>query len=170
MSSENNNSKKNNSGSNGSPQRFQPKVLLVYLVIVAAILTIWFANPGAGSNVKQLTISELIEAIKAGQIAEDGGVMEPEPSYGRDGYVISGEMTNPSLSDVVDDLASASEIPAQIRFSARGRLTEDDFLLVREVLTEKRATTGFQDVLISFLPFLLIVGLLYFLFVRQSHR
>ena len=47
MSSENNNSKKNNSGSNGSPQRFQPKVLLVYLVIVAAILTIWFANPGA---------------------------------------------------------------------------------------------------------------------------
>ena len=167
MSSENNNSKKNNSGSNGSPQRFQPKVLLVYLVIVAAILTIWFANPGAGSNVKQLTISELVEAIKAGQIAEDGGVMEPEPSYGRDGYVISGEMTNPSLSDVVDDLASASEIPAKIRFSARGRLTEDDFLLVREVLTEKRATTGFQDVLISFLPFLLIVGLLYFLFVRQ---
>ena len=167
MSSEKNKSNKNDSGKNGSPQRFQPKVLLVYLVIVAAILTIWFANPGAGSNVKQLTISELIEAIKAGQIAEDGGVMEPEPSYGRDGYVISGEMTNPSLSDVVDDLASASEIPAQIRFSARGRLTEDDFLLVREVLTEKRATTGFQDVLISFLPFLLIVGLLYFLFVRQ---
>ena len=64
MPSENNNSKKNNSGSNGSPQRFQPKVLLVYLVIVAAILTIWFANPGAGSNVKQLTISELVEAIR----------------------------------------------------------------------------------------------------------
>ena len=101
MSSENNKSKKNDSSSNGSPQRFQPKVLLVYLVIVAAILTIWFANPGAGSNVKQLTISELVEAVKAGQITEDDGVMEPEPSYGRDGYVISCEMTNPDLSDVV---------------------------------------------------------------------
>ena len=167
MSSENNKSNKNDSGSNGSPQRFQPKVLLVYLVIVAAILTIWFANPGAGSNVKQLTISELVEAVKDGQIAEDDGVMEPEPSYGRDGYIISGEMTNPGLSDVVDGLTPASEVPAKIRFSARGRLTEDDFLLVREVLTEKRATTGFQDVIISFLPFLLIVGLLYFLFVRQ---
>ena len=167
MSSENNKSNKNDSGSNGSPQRFQPKVLLVYLVIVAAILTIWFANPGAGSNVKQLTISELVEAVKDGQIAEDDGVMEPEPSYGRDGYIISGEMTNPGLSDVVDGLAPASEVPAKIRFSARGRLTENDFLLVREVLTEKRATTGFQDVIISFLPFLLIVGLLYFLFVRQ---
>ncbi|MGZ0654035.1 ATP-dependent zinc metalloprotease FtsH [Coraliomargarita sp. W4R53] len=167
MSSENNKPKKNESGNNGSPQRFQPKVLLVYLVIVAAILTIWFANPGAGTNVKQLNISELIQAVKAGQIAEGDGIMEPEPSYGRDGYVISGEMTNPALSDVTDGITPAQEVPAKVNFSARGRLTEDDFLLVREVLTEKRATTGFQDVLISFLPFLLIIGLLYFLFVRQ---
>jgi cell division protease FtsH len=134
MASENKKSNKNDSGSNGSPQRFQPKVLLVYLIIVAVILTIWFANPGAGSNVKQLTISELVEAVKDGQIAEDDGVMEPEPSYGRDGYVISGEMINPRLTDAVDGLTPASEAPAKIRFSARGRLTEDDFLLVREVL------------------------------------
>jgi len=167
MSSENNKPKKNEPGNNGSPQRFQPKVLLVYLVIVAAILTIWFANPGAGTNVKQLTISELVEAVKAGQIADDDGVMEPEPSYGRDGYVISGEMTNPDFTSVGDGLAPAAEVPSKIRFTARGRLTEDDFLLVREVLTEKRASTGLQDVLISFLPFLLIIGLLYFLFVRQ---
>ena len=167
MSSENNKPKKNEPGNNGSPQRFQPKVLLVYLVIVAAILTIWFANPGAGTNVKQLTISELVQAVKAGLIAEGDGIMEPEPSYGRDGYVISGEMTNPALAKPVEGVEPAEDLPAKLQFSARGRLTEDDFLLVREVLTEKRATTGFQDVLISFLPFLLIIGLLYFLFVRQ---
>jgi cell division protease FtsH len=167
MSSENNKSSKNDPGKNGSPQRFQPKVLLVYLVIVAAILTIWFANPGAGTNLKQLTISELIQAVKAGQIAEGDGLMEPDPSYGRDGYVINGEMSNPALSEIEDGLTPASDVPSKIRFTARGRLTEDDFLLVREVLTEKRATTGLQEVLISFLPFLLIIGLLYFLFVRQ---
>lgn len=167
MSSENNKSSKNDPGKNGSPQRFQPKVLLVYLVIVAAILTIWFANPGAGTNLKQLTISELIQAVKAGHIAEGDGLMEPDPSYGRDGYVINGEMSNPALSEIEDGLTSASDVPSKIRFTARGRLTEDDFLLVREVLTEKRATTGLQEVLISFLPFLLIIGLLYFLFVRQ---
>ncbi len=167
MPSENNKPQKNDSGNNGSPQRFQPKVLLVYLVIVAAILTIWFANPSAGTNVKQLTISELVEAVKAGLIAENDGVMEPDPSYGRDGYVISGEMSNPALVGGDDGLSLSTDQPAKIRFSARGRLTEDDFLLVREVLTEKRASTGLQDVLISFLPFLLIIGLLYFLFVRQ---
>lgn len=167
MSSENNKPQKNESGNNGSPQRFQPKVLLVYLVIVAAILTIWFANPSAGTNVKQLTISELVEAVKAGKIAENDGFMEPEPSYGRDGYVINGEMVNPALAALDDGITSDADVPAKVRFTARGRLTEDDFLLVREVLNEKRASTGLQDVLISFLPFLLIIGLLYFLFVRQ---
>jgi len=167
MSSENKKPKNNEPGNNGSPQRFQPKVLLVYLVIVAAILTIWFANPGAGANVKQLTISELVQAVKAGLIAEGDGLMEPEPAYGRDGYVIHGEMTNPALAGSEEGAAPAADAPAKVRFTARGRLTEDDFLLVREVLTEKRSSTGFQEVLISFLPFLLIIGLLYFLFVRQ---
>jgi CheY-like chemotaxis protein len=76
-------------------------------------------------------------------------------------------MTTPGLSDVEDGIIQASEVPSKIRFTSRGRLTEDDFLLVREVLTEKRTTTGFQEILISFLPFILIIGLLYFLFVRQ---
>lgn len=163
MPSENNKPQKNDSGRNGPPQRFQPKVLLIYLVIVAAILTIWFANPGAGSNVKQLAISELVQAVKNGQIQEGAGYMEPDPSYGRDGYVISGEISNPLF------LAEGAEagVAEKVRFTARGRLTEKDFLLVREVLKEKRASTAMQDVLISLLPFLLIIGLLYFLFVRQ---
>jgi cell division protease FtsH len=58
-------------------------------------------------------------------------------------------------------------MPAKVPFASRGRLPEDDFLLVREVLREKRASTALQDVLISLLPFILIIGLLYFLFVRQ---
>ncbi|MGB0743764.1 MAG: ATP-dependent zinc metalloprotease FtsH [Opitutales bacterium] len=167
MSSENNTPQKNNGGNNGSPNRFQPKVLLIYLVIVAAILTIWFANPGAGANLKQLTISELVDAVKNELIAEGDGVMEPDPSFGRDGYVIKGEMKNPEFLEAQEAGLSTAEIPEKIPYASRGRLTEDDFLLVREVLREKRASTAMQDVLISLLPFLLIIGLLYFLFVRQ---
>ncbi|MDP4610317.1 MAG: ATP-dependent zinc metalloprotease FtsH [Opitutales bacterium] len=167
MSSENKTPQNKDSGRNGPPQRFQPKVLIIYLLIVAAILTIWFANPGAGSNVQKLTISELIEAVKDGMIVEGDGYMEPDPSYGRDGYVISGEMKNPVWENPEEGVAIPSDTPAKVRFTARGRLTTDDFLLVREVLQEKRASTSLQDVLISFLPFLLIIGLLYFLFVRQ---
>ena len=167
MSSDNNTPPNNNSGNNGSPQRFQPKVLLIYLVIVTAILTIWLANPGAGANMEQLTISELKQAVKDGEIAKGDGVMEPDPSFGRDGYVIKGEITNPEFTQAEADGLSTSEIPAKVPFVARGRLTEEDFLLVRERLIEKRSSTAFQDVLISLLPFILIIGLLYFLFVRQ---
>ena len=167
MSSENNTSSKNNSGNNGSPQRFQPKVLVIYLVIVAALLTIWFANPGTNTNVRVLTVSELVQAVKEGQITKGDGEMEPAPAFGREGYVIKGKMVNPSFVEAEASGLSTAEIPAQIGFSARGRLTEDDFLLVREVLSEKPASTAMQDILISLLPFILIIGLLYFLFVRQ---
>ncbi|MFO8028158.1 MAG: ATP-dependent zinc metalloprotease FtsH [Opitutales bacterium] len=164
MSSENNTPQKNNSGNNGSPQRFQPKVLLIYLVIVAAILTIWFANPGDGSNVKQLSVSELVQAVKDEKIAEGDGVMEPDPKFGRNGYVVKGEMTD---AEFAEDEFADGEGSAKVPFVARGRLTEEDFLLVREVLREKPSSTALQDVLISLLPFILIIGLLYFLFVRQ---
>ncbi len=166
MSSENNSPQQNNSGNNG-PQRFQPKVLLIYLVIVAAILTIWFANPGAGSNVQQLTISELVQAVKDEKIGKGDGVMEPDTSFGRDGYVIKGEMSRSALSAMNRDEFSSSDGPEKVPFTSRGRLTEEDFLLVREVLREKPSSTAVQDVLISLLPFILIIGLLYFLFVRQ---
>lgn len=167
MPSDNKAPQNNNSGKHGSPQRFQPKVLLIYLVIVAAILTIWFANPGTGSNVKSLSISELVQNVKAGKIAEGDGFMEPDPSFGRDGYVITGQMTNPDLAEDGTPALTGSEVPQMVRFTARGRLIEEDFLLIREIFKEKRASTAMQDILISLLPFVLIIGLLYFLFVRQ---
>jgi len=167
MSSENNTPPDNNNGNNGSPQRFQPKVLLIYLVIIAAILTIWFANPGAGSNVEQLSINELIEKVKNEQITEGDGFMEYDPSFGPDGYVIRGEMKNPAFLEADESGLSTEGIPQKIPYVARGRLTEDDLLLVRVVHDEKPASTALQDILISLLPFVLIIGLLYFLFVRQ---
>jgi len=163
MSRKQNMPQKNNSGRNGSPERFQPKVLLIWLIIISAIVALWFAQPGTGSNVKQLTVSELVKAVKDGKIEKDDGLMKPDASLGDDGYVITGQMENPKYNPDLPD----SNVPKKVRFTAEGRLTEDDFLLVREVLKERRSSTALQDILISFLPFLLIIGLLYFLFVRQ---
>jgi len=154
----------NNSGRNGPPDRFQPKVLLIWLVIISAMIALWFAKPGAGSNAEQLSISELVEAVKDGKIEEDDGVMKPDPSLGENGYVINGKMDDPDFKPASADGAGQ---PPKVPFTAQGRLTESDFLLVREVLVEQRSSTALQDILISFLPFVLIIGLLYFLFVRQ---
>jgi cell division protease FtsH len=163
MLPDNQNKHKKESGSGKSPQRFQPKVLIIYLVILAGVLTLWFANSSANSGVKQLTINELVSLVESGALQAGAGYMEPDPSYGRDGYVISGNIPNSAF--IPDDL-QATETES-VRFVARGRLTEADFLAVRAVFEEKRTSTAMQDVLISILPFLLIIGLLYFLFVRQ---
>jgi cell division protease FtsH len=150
-------------GNNGQPERFNPKVLLIFLVIITAIIGLWFAQPGAGANHERLTISELVKAVKDNKIEKGDGVMKPDPSLGEDGYTISGKMQNPKYHEGVSD----TEVPEKVQFSAEGRLLEKDFDLVRTVLKERRRSTAFQDILISFLPFLLIIGLLYFLFVRQ---
>ena len=151
------------SGNNGQPERFNPKVLLIFLVIITAIIALWFAQPGAGANHERLTISQLVKAVKDGQIQQGDGVMKPDPSLGEAGYIISGKMQNPKYDETLSD----ETVPQKVPFSAEGRLLEKDFDLVRTVLKESRRSTALQDILISFLPFLLIIGLLYFLFVRQ---
>lgn len=163
MLSDNQNKHKKEPSSGKTPQRFQPKILIIYLVILAGVLTLWFANSSANSGVKQLTINELVQLVESGALQPDAGFMEPDTSYGRDGYVITGQMPNAAYSS--DSLES--NVPQNVRFTARGRLTEADFLTVRAVFNEKRTSTAIQDVLIGILPFLLIIGLLYFLFVRQ---
>ncbi|MEM7791060.1 MAG: ATP-dependent zinc metalloprotease FtsH [Verrucomicrobiota bacterium] len=154
---------KNSSGRNNQPQRFQPKVLVIYLVIIATIIIFWAAFPGTDAKAEQLTISELVQAVKDGKIEDEAGVMKPDPSLGENGYIVTGQMANPKYNADI----SGQNQPEKVRFRAEGRLTEEDFLLVREVLSESRRSTALQDILISFLPFVLIIGLLYFLFVRQ---
>ncbi len=163
MSSKQNKSPNNDSGRKGPPERFQPKVLLIWLVIITAVTALWFAQPGGAAKAERLTVSELVTAVKDGRIKEGDGVMKPDISLGEDGYVITGKIANPKY----DLESTATDVPKTVSFSAEGRLTEADFLLLREVLKERRAGGAFQDILISFLPFLLIIGLLYFLFVRQ---
>jgi cell division protease FtsH len=163
MSSQQNPHQQKEPSNNGQPERFNPKVLLIFLVIISAIIGLWFAQPNTGANHEQLTISELVLAVKDGKIEQGDGVMKPDPSLGDDGYTISGKMLNPKYDPSIPD----SKVPEKIQFSAEGRLLDPDFDLVREVITERRRSTAFQDILISFLPFLLIIGLLYFLFVRQ---
>jgi cell division protease FtsH len=153
----------NDSGRNPQPERFQPKVLLIWLVIITAIIALWYSMPGAGTNLRQLSVSELVAAVQAGDIQQDSGVMKPDPSLGKEGYIVTGQMRNPNFDP--DDINSKE--PKLVPFRVEGRLTETDFLLLREVVAERRSSTAFQDILISFLPFVLIIGLLYFLFVRQ---
>lgn len=162
-----NNSKNPNSNNNKAtpPKRFQPRMLIVYLLILGAIAALWNSQPNIGQSQQYLTVSEVIEKVEAGEITAWEGVIKPNVSFGREGYTIEGTFRSEGSSN--DLLPSEEGSMGGQRFVAQGRLTEADFLLLRNYFTEKQSSTMFQDILVSFLPFILIVALLYFLFVRQ---
>ena len=148
-----------------SPKRFQPKILVIYLLILGVVIALWNTQPNLGLSQKFFTVSELMDQLTSDTATDWEGVMKPNPSFGREGYTIEGSFrtlsSTPELTGALEDQYNES------RFISQGRLTEEDFLFLRDFFKEKQSSTVLQDVLVSFLPFILIISLLYFLFVRQ---
>ncbi|MGB0259248.1 MAG: cell division protein FtsH, partial [Coraliomargarita sp.] len=85
MSSQSNTPKNNEPNKNGPPERFQPKVLVIWLVIIVAIIALMYSTtPEAAKRSGQISIAELIEAVKNEQVDLGKGEMKPDPSLGRD--------------------------------------------------------------------------------------
>ena len=86
------------------------------------------------------------------------------PKGGEEWYVVNGRVLNPAFE--VDENQYKT-----LPFVVKGRITESEYKELRSLLgsrlTEEPSSTIWTDLLFSLLPFLLIIGLLYFLFVRQ---
>ncbi|MBT3635589.1 MAG: ATP-dependent zinc metalloprotease FtsH [Opitutae bacterium] len=144
---------------------FQPKILLIWLAILAAIVGLVVSQSGTQTTaVGGLdTIDQLLTAAEEDRI--ELATIQSNPKGGEEWYVISGEFTNPSF-----DPQSGDDYKT-LTFVVEGRVTESEYKELRDILgdrlNESPSSTIWTDLLFSLLPFLLIIGLLYFLFVRQ---
>ena len=77
------------------PDRFQPKVWLIWLSILVILALLWRVNPGRNNLPASLKIQEVVDYAAADKITE--GVIRPDPSGGRDWEIITGEMKEPVL-------------------------------------------------------------------------
>ncbi len=145
---------------NTPPERYQPKVLLIWLCILAVIGALFLMSAGNNRVQKKLTVVQVIEAAEEGRI-EQGGVIKSEPRGGRDWSVITGVLREPAASEGAED--------QKVTFEAQGRLTDENLhrLQATGLFKEEPSSTVMMDILIGSLPLLLIIALLYFLFVRQ---
>jgi cell division protease FtsH len=142
------------------PEGFQPKVMLIWLAIIAAIVALFYFNPTKGPQPATLkSLQQVVALADEGKIAE--GVIRPDPSGGRDFYIVSGRLREASLRSDNGNLTDA--------FVASGRLTDGSFerLQKTQAFIEKPAQTAMTSLLYNILPFVIVIGLLYFLFVRQ---
>ncbi|MEY4940274.1 MAG: hypothetical protein RIQ93_2009, partial [Verrucomicrobiota bacterium] len=140
------------------PDRFQPKMLIFWLALVGAVLALLYLTPNMAKPIEVLTIQDVVERAEKNDV-KPGGVLRPEPSVGRDWVTISGE----SRAD-----ANSPFKP----FRAAGRETEvmHERISKTKLILEQPSQTLLTSIAAQVVPFILIIGLLYFLFVRQLRQ
>ena len=161
--SEPDNKKKRRPLKNLPPDRFQPKVLLIWLSIVAAALLLLYWTPGRLNPPVNLKIQQVVEMAERGEIRE--GVIRSDASGGRDWAIVTGELKESRPVGPNSEQQTTS-------FRSAGRLTDANMerLQKAEVFVEQPATTVWTQIAAQVIPFVLIIGLLYFLFVRQLRQ
>jgi len=151
--------KPGNNPNNRKPtdRMIEPKVLIIWLVILAVFLAFATIGNSVNTNVIQMSVPEVVKMASKDEVVS--GTIVNDPRGGESWYKIEGTMRN---------LGEASaQTPSANRFVAEGRVTNEDFDVLREKFREKRANNWVTDLVGSFLPILLIVGILYFVFLRQ---
>ena len=139
------------------PDKFQPKVILIWLAIGVALLALFYIPTKQKSGPATLKVQEVVEFAEKDMIKS--GSIRPDPSVGRDWNVITGEFKEPM----------ESPNGKTTTFIAEGRVTDSNMERLQKALvfTEQRTSNVFTQILAQVIPFVIIIGLLYFLFVRQ---
>ena len=144
--------KRNKPLNNGSQFRMLSIWLLVFFVIFTLL---YFANSDL-QQPNELTMREVIEqAQEEDSDIVPGAVLKANPQGGPRWHEIRGKLEQTSGEDVP--------------FVAKGQLTEENLEILQEsgLFKEEPASTLVADLLLTLLPIVLIVLVLYFLFVRQ---
>jgi len=140
------------------PDRFQPKVLLIWLAILAAVLALFYLPTKSMVSPANLNIQQVVEMADNKQIKE-GAIRSDTSGVGRDWTEITGELN------------SEIEVPGGKTkfFVAAGRLTDANLerLQKTKLFSEPHSNNALNALAMNVIPFVVIIGLLYFLFVRQ---
>jgi cell division protease FtsH len=128
----------------------------------AAVLALLVWPPTSQIAAANITIQEVLDLSQQKQIKH--GTITYDPTGGRDRAIIKGDLITASLTN---DRAQKTT-----SFHSEGRLTETsaEILQKSEKFDEPPATTFLQTMVTSVLPFVLVVGILYFLFMRQLRQ
>ncbi|MGF1484682.1 MAG: ATP-dependent zinc metalloprotease FtsH [Opitutales bacterium] len=137
------------------PDRFQPKMLLIWLALLVGMVLLWRFTDTEG-NRERLQHTEVVAKSEEGLLRDV--VMRPDPGNGFDFFLLEGTF-----------LKSLDEGADRIAFVSKGKMTEKQLeVIVNDAnVRQEETNTWLQQLLVGLLPFLIIILLLYFLFIRQ---
>jgi len=156
-----NDDKKRRPLKNLPPDGFPAKMILIW---VAVIVMIWAVINFSQSKLPapaRLKIQEVVKLAEDNLVVE--GAMRPDTTGGRDFYEVTGTIKDNSLK---------SDTGATNAFIAKGRLTDANVERLQKTLAfeERPPSTLLTNLMLNILPFVIVIGLLYFLFVRQLRQ
>ncbi|TAG33288.1 MAG: AAA family ATPase, partial [Verrucomicrobia bacterium] len=142
------------------PDKFQPRMWLIWIALLATILLVLWFNPAKKGTQAILGIQEVVALAEGNQVKK--GTIRDSGS-GRDWRILSGELTAATLPVGEGDQGNTAG------FRAEGFLSNDDYKTLQKtgLFSEEPASTVWGSIFAQLIPFILIIGLLYFLFVRQ---
>src|ERR1700685_3019703 len=79
------------------PDRFQPKVLIFWIGLALAVVSLLFWSPGITVAPATLTIYEVVTRAENNEIKN--GVIQPDNTVGKDWDLITGELNTASLTN-----------------------------------------------------------------------
>src|ERR1700722_34362 len=144
------------------PDRFQPKVLIFWVILLVAVIALLYWSPGITQSPAELKIYEVVTYAEQGDVSQ--AVIHTDGSGGRDWVVITGDLKEATLKN--DKGAKTAS------FRAAGRLTDANMERLQKTnrFLEPPSTTLLNQVAAQGIPILIIMGVLYFLFVRQLRQ
>lgn len=145
-------------GGKNQPERFQPKVLLIWLAIFTVMAVLWYQTDKTGDTY-EIPMYDVVVATEEGLI--ESGKIFPNPNGGNDYYDVVG--TIKERDDAAPD--GFSVVP----FKADGKLGDEQYAILQKSgkFEENESNTFLPQLLAGLIPFLLVIGIIYFLFVRQ---
>ncbi len=143
---------------NSRPEGFPIKTLLIWALVIGVAVAVATIPQGSKAAPVRLNIQEVVELAEKGEVQE--GIIKADPSGGPFYTVITGEFK--AAQKNADGVESK-------RFTAAGRVIDESMarLQATRVFKEPAAETFFSSLLTSLIPFVAIIAVLYFLFMRQ---
>ena len=143
------------------------KPYFVWLLIICAVVFLVSLPRGAGGGqTQELDVRKLMHAVENDTIASM--TVRNDPTAGKDWYVIEGKIKNPTFGKEGAD----ANTPRTLPFVFNGRITDEMYKKLSDPaapwdLKEVPASTFWGSMVMSVLPFVIVVGFLYFFFMRQ---
>ena len=138
----------------------QTKMLTIWALVFFALVSLLILVENKDGKLEELTIAEVLEIaqnkpVRGYELKE--AFLQPDNQTGFFWNEVHGTLTK-----------DGQDVP----FHASGQITEDSIAALQQspLVKERKPNRFLQDMLVTFLPFLLIGGLVYFLFVRQIRQ